>query len=127
KLSIDKLREDANKTFTGVELELDDETTVYLRNILRLPEKDQLEFYKMLAVLFAAARDEEKDEERKPTPYDEMSPYELGIKAMTMILDDKTAAKKLSKALLIIGLVVMVLDSCVKESRLGEAKSSRNE
>lgn len=127
KLSIDKLREDANKTFTGVELELDDETTVYLRNILRLPEKDQIEFYRMLAVLFAAARDEEKDEERKPTPYDEMSPYELGIKALTLLLDDKTAAKKLTKALPDLGLVVMVLNSWVEATGLGEAESSRNE
>src|SRR5690606_36080190 len=114
KLRIDRLCEGANKRFRGVELEIDDETTVWLRDLLRLPEKDQIEFYKMLAVLFAAARDEEKDEERKPTPYDEMSPYELGIKALTMLLDDKTAAKKLTKALPDLGLVVMVLNSWVE-------------
>src|SRR5690606_1388677 len=126
KLSIDKLREDANKTFTGVELEIDDETTVYLRTILRLPEKHKFKLNKMLAVLFTAARDEEKDEERKPSPYDEMYPYELSIKALTMLLDDKTAAKRLTKALPELGLVVMVLNSWVEATGLGEAESSRN-
>src|SRR5690606_10362583 len=104
KLSIDKIREDANKTFTGVELELDDETTVYLRNILRLPEKDQLEFYKMLSVLFAAAWDEEKDEGLKPPQYDERSPYEQGIEALTMLMDDKPVAEELTRALPALGL-----------------------
>ncbi|AFQ97393.1 tail assembly chaperone [Mycobacterium phage Rebeuca] len=115
--TLDSLREEADKTFAPVKVELSDGSQVTLRNLLRLAKGDRK---KVLATLETLRSDEDKEGKT----LDEIDTMVDAVTDVLKIVAGKDAAKLVKELDGDLGLLMGVLNHWLEETAPGEAQNS---
>ncbi|AFF28322.1 tail assembly chaperone [Mycobacterium phage Twister] len=110
--TLDSLREEADKTFAPVKVELSDGTQVTLRNILRLAKNDRK---KVLATLETLR----SDEEREGKTLDEIDTMVDAVTEVLKVVAGKDAAKLVKELDGDLGMLMGVLNHWLEETAPG--------
>ncbi|AIK69060.1 tail assembly chaperone [Mycobacterium phage Trike] len=115
--TLDSLREEADKTFAPVKVELSDGSHVTLRNLLRLAKNDRK---KVLATLETLRNDE--DTEGKTL--DEIDQMSDAVTEVLKIVAGKDAPKLIKELDGDLGLLMGLLNNWLEATAPGEAQNS---
>ncbi|QXN73862.1 tail assembly chaperone [Mycobacterium phage Eaglepride] len=116
--TLDSLREEADKTFAPVKVELSDGTHVTLRNLLRLAKNDRK---KILAALEELRNDDKEGEGKTLDEIDKMVDSVTEILKLVAGRDSAKLVKELDGDL---GLLMGVLNNWLEATAPGEAQNS---
>ncbi|AHJ88682.1 tail assembly chaperone [Mycobacterium phage RhynO] len=115
--TLDSLREEADKTFAPVKVELSDGSHVTLRNLLRLAKNDRK---KVLATLETLRSDEDKEGKT----LDEIDTMVDAVTEVLKVVAGKDATKLVKELDGDLGMLMGVLNHWLEETAPGEAQNS---